>query len=645
MMMICVRLCSGTMNARRCIAGVALGVVSGAAVGGAPDPFTEEAADRGIEYITDQAQAFGQGLAFADLDDDGDPDVILIGRADGLVGVYENDGTGHFIDRSDSTGIELLLDTSGVIAGDYDDDGDLDVHIGRWGVTDVLLRNDGGFQFADVAGIAGVGDQRRAAGCAWGDYNLDGRLDLYVANRGGQLGQPNRLYHNNGDGTFTDVAGDLGVACGDDPTYQSAFLDFDRDGDADLYVATDKSIPCLPGGWRNRLFENVGGAFIDITEESGTEACVNAMCIAIGDFDGNGWPDLYSTNTPSGNALMVNNGDGTFQRFENIAGVASFLTGWGSVFFDYDNDGRLDLHVCNMLAPNRLYRRGPTWPCVDLASPLEVDVPGDSFCCAVADVDDDGDVDLLVQTVNEPVRLFINHEGEKRNWVKFDVIGEGSNRWAIGANIDALAGKTRQLREIIAGCNYKAQNELIQHIGLGDAGVVDEVTVMWPGGATRTLWNLPAGQTWTVYPEGKLADGDQDGDVDRDDVDVMSGCLGGPVQPGCEMMDINGDGMIDESDVDAFVARYEGPLTDCNGDGVLDVIEIIADGSLDDDRTGILDACEQRGDLDGSGAVASEDLEMLIEAWGPCGEPCPADLTGDGVVNVFDLLVLLANWD
>jgi len=369
------------------------------------------------------------------------------------------------------------------------------------------MRNEGDFVFSDHSVVARVSDEGFGVGSTWGDFDNDGWLDLYLANRSlttlaDPENIPNRLYRNLGDGTFLEVAGALGVDIleADNLTLQALFLDIENDSDADLYLSTDKG---SFGRMQNHLFENTGGAFTDVSVGSGANVSIDSMGVAVGDVDGNGFQDLYCTNIPFGNPLLLNQGNGRFVESAAVAGVEVFELGWGTAFFDFDNDGFLDLYVCNSQVPNHLYEYNGSWPTTNVAAALGVDDPGRSYGIAVADIDGDGDVDLLVQDDDERLKLYINHEGELRHWIKFDIVGEGHNLFAIGAQVRIRVGSAWQMREILAGGNnYKGQNELIVHFGLGDATTVDEAIITWPGGTTRTLTNLAADRTWQIDPLG-----------------------------------------------------------------------------------------------------------------------------------------------
>lgn len=473
---------------------------------GAIAPFTEEAVQRGIVYVMqDWPQSYGHtgfGCGFADLDGDGDPDIVLIGAATGSVGIFENDGTGTFIDRSQFNGIPTLPEGSAFVAGDYDSDGDLDLYFTQIGLRNVLLRNNGGFQFTDLFETANVGGSGASESACFGDYNGDGRLDLYVVNYHG-IGYdlPNKLYRNLGNGTFDDVAPALGV---DDAGlgYQAVWFDYDRDADLDLYLSNDKAVGSqLP----NQLWRNDGGQFVNVSQASGTNVALDSMGVACGDFDGNGWPDLYCTNVPGAggmnNPLLLNQGDGTFARAEGLWGVDNLFISWGAIFFDFDNDGLQDLYVNNMNDPNTLYRRTTALSSTEIGAVAMVTGNiGKSFSSAIADVDGDGDLDLLLNNLSGNVQLFINHEGQKRNWIRCRLVGSGNNVFAVGAGVGIRVGNTWQFQEILAGGNgYKGQNELTIHFGLDDATIVDEIVVYWPGGATTTAENIPANQVLTIF--------------------------------------------------------------------------------------------------------------------------------------------------
>lgn len=524
-----------------------------------PAMFTEEAAARGLDFVLAESSipnsGYG-GAAFIDLDADGDPDIVATGRSGGLLGIYENDGTGNFIDRSATAGTPLLERGAGICAADYDADGDQDLFITQLLRDDALLRNDGGFTFTDVTGAAGVGGEMGAGvAAAWGDYDGDGWLDLYVSNRTGSFlpdltPSPvrNRLYRNQGDGTFVDVAASVGVDAGLAPTLVSAFVDFDLDGDADIYVGNDKGFGCIQ--WTNYLYENVGGTFVDITAASNTESCTDTMGIAIGDYDGNGWPDFYCTNTPPdpGHALMLNNGDQTFDWVAEPAGVRGNALGWGCLFFDHDNDGDLAIYAVHSNAENHFYDWSETWPIPETAAQVGLDHDGISYNVSTADIDADGDLDLIVQDVFGPLKLFVNNEGSRRHWVRFRVVGENPNRDAIGAIVRCFVEGELQVSEVLAGGNnYRTQNELVAHFGLDDACTVDSVGVTWADGQTRTVIGYNADQTWSLYPPSMLGDSNMDGKITQFDLNTLLASVG-PVRPGTEIHDLNGDGRINARD-------------------------------------------------------------------------------------------------
>lgn len=611
---------------------VPAGLVTGTAWGGV-SPFTEEALERGLDFVMvgfPQPQGFdGQGAGFADLDGDGDADVIVVGSPSRRIGIFENLGGGTFVDRSVDSGIPLMLEQEGFAAADYDGDGRIDLYLTQDQKPNLLMKNLGGFQFQDVTATAGTGDDGPSTGASWGDFDGDGWLDLYVCNYSGFApgDPPNVLYRNNGDGTFDEVGEQLGVGSVA-LSFQSVWSDYDRDGDLDLYVSNDRG----PVGWTpNQLWRNDGGVFVDVSEQSGANVSLFSMGLAAGDFDRNLYPDFYvtdldgndctsntghpqPTSCPDGdpepyvgrNRLVLNLGDGSFVEFAEQAGVATYETGWGAVFFDFDNNGFKDLYVNNMWLPNSLYLNDGTFPCPEIAELAGVQASFDpsydpdnstsativSYSSAVADVDGDGAIDLLVNNVGHRAELFINHEGTERNYVRYSVVGEVPNLHAVGASIETTAGGTKQFDQNHAGGNgYLGQNELVIHVGLDAASQVDEAVVRWPShGPTRTLTDLPANETWTIYPPSRLCDVDGQGTVDHTDFVAFSACFESGFAPGCEMMDFDGDSSVEAYDLEDCFATVSG---DCNDNGTNDYLEILFDPGIDADVDGMIDCCAE----------------------------------------------------
>ncbi len=628
---------SGRPSAWNRLAACCLAIAASLGWASAQTPFVEQAVARGIDYTTGNEYQYGYGVGFADLDDDGDPDVIALGRSDGLIGIYENSGTGYFTDRSSGNGVPLFPGASGLASADYDGDGDLDLYITNVSGPNLLLRNDGAFTFTDTTAAAGVDDGAQGEGPAWGDYDGDGWLDLYLPNYSVAASAnpgPNRLYRNQGDGTFVDVLGATGMD-GDGYTFQARFLDYDEDGDADLYISNDR---CVETTITNRLWQNNGGAFTEVTSASQTGACIFSMGVAVGDFDRDLTQDLYATNLPFGNPLYLNQGNGMFTESAATAGVGSFAIGWGAIFFDFDNDAHQELYVCNDDAANRLYNHDGVWPSVDQANGYGVTSTAyHSFGSAVADIDDDGDLDLLVSNKPANIQLFVNKQGDQNNWVKFRVVGEAPNRFAVGAKVKIRTGVIEQVREVHSGTSYKSQDALPLHFGVEPATNVDEIEVTWPGGSvTRTLLDLDANETWTLYPPALLADADGDGNTDLADFFVFRSCstaVGGDLVPGCETMDLDGDADIDSADFVEFMLRYDGPIHDCDGNDIADLQDIL-DGTLTDGGNGVPDECETAGAPTGAtGAV-------LTLAKAPAGEITltwdPSCIPGDGDYEIYE---------
>ncbi len=598
-------------------------------------PFTQEAVSRGINYSVQGNPTvsgfYGYGCGAADLDGDGDQDVIVLGRSNGQVGIFENTGGGTFVNRSTTSGIANLPSGSSFATADFDGDGRTDIFITRVdGPTSRLYRGLGNFTWSNVTTAAGIDTTgRQSKSCAWGDFDNDGWVDLYVGNYVYPGSNPtlweNQLFRNKGDGTFESVGALRGVNT-QGATLQPIWTDADRDGWLDLYLSNDRGN--VPGAPPNQLWRNIGGTFVDVTPTCGAGLPLCSMGLACGDWNRDGLPDFYATNTVNSSPplygafpLLLSQGSATWSQGQAAWGVAfpsspppqgNNSWGWGCMFFDWNNDGYQDLYVCLDFAPNRLYQGSPTPPAVDVAPAANITglAANGNYSCAHLDADGDGDLDVLINPLATTAQLHINHEGETRSWVRFRVKGRWPNTAAIGANVDAVSGGLILYQEILAGGNgYLGQNEQIIHFGLGSETTLATATARWPsGGPSRAFSNVPAGTQWTLYPPEALGDADTDGDVDAADRAQMCEWLGQPVQPGREMMDFNGDWQIDSADASLFAQLHGQVVSDLNGDMQVD----------------------------------GADLGALLAGW--AGKSCLLDLNGDGYVDGADLGVLLANW-
>ena len=501
----------------------------------------------------------GAGVVVFDYNNDGWQDIYVASKPswsespdqiDGANALYRNDGNGAFTDVAAEAGVDELMGLSnGGCAADYDNDGDQDLYVTNWGASK-LFQNNGSGTFHDVTDLAGLGDpdpSYRSMGCAWGDYDRDGHLDFVVVRhmeesdmdaldlRAFYLAvRPLGLFHNNGDGTFTEIShllGDIGSP-GKIPGeygnlwgagFQPGWLDFDNDGDPDLYVVNDFGHDAQP----NVLWRNDGPAadatwqFEDISRNSRADVAMFGMGLAVGDYDLDGHFDLYVTNIED-NVLLRNNGDGltfTETAADAEAGMGAFQrrqrVSWGTVFFDYDNDGWEDLYVASghldsdpftnrRHQPNLLLRNTGEATFEDVSSISGADDRGVGRGVAYADFNNDGCLDLYVANLGlagdeaQSARLFQNSCAGNANWLQVRTVGTVSNRDGIGARVTLIADGRTQIREITAGSSNKSQNMLPAHFGLGSETRADSVQIRWPSGIVQTLHDVPANQQLTV---------------------------------------------------------------------------------------------------------------------------------------------------
>ena len=504
-------------------------------------------------------ESMSGGVLLIDYDRDGWPDIYFTNaptvdmmkkhqRARGAL--YHNNHDGTFTDVTDKAGIATpcALANGGAV-GDYNNDGWPDLYLTCLG-GNVLYRNNGDGTFTDVTAKAGVADGRNSMGAAFGDYDNDGFVDLMVTNyvsfhldklpgfggiptckyRGldvqcgprGLTGDGDALFHNNGDGTFTDVSKSAGV---DDPNgYYGlgvTWVDFNNTGRQDIFINNDAT--------PNYLYKNEGnGKFTEIGLESGTavsqdgaeQAC---MGLAIGDYLHKGYPSIFITNfSDEYDTLYRNDGDWSFEDVSYKSGEAlpsmPFVK-WGNAFIDVDNDGWLDLFAVT----GHVYPQAASLPATaGYSQPklLQLNQKDGTFCdasaqagpalterrvsrgVAVGDLFNDGQVDIVIEDLDGKPMILRNHGVAGNHWVSFELSGTKSNRLAIGARLKIVADGITQTEQIHSGGSYLSQHDLRVHFGLGTSTKIGSVEIHWPSGVVDVLKDLAADQFYSVL-EGK----------------------------------------------------------------------------------------------------------------------------------------------
>jgi hypothetical protein len=552
------RLCAGCVLAALALAAAAL---SGEAELGFS--FANVAREAGLSAVTVFGgretnryllETTGCGAAFLDYDNDGWLDAVLVNGTT-LEGfpkgeeptnhLYRNRGDGTFQDVTPQSGLAASGWGQGVCAGDYDNDGWQDLYITYYGQSR-LYRNRSGAGFEDVTLAAGLVERRTrwGTGCAFLDYDRDGRLDLFAANyidldlktaptpesglcryKGipvacgppGLPGGKNVLYRNRGDGTFEDVSERAGVTA-TSSTYGLgvATLDFDDDGWLDLYVANDSNPSALYRNLGDGRFEDVGvRAGCALSQDGKPQA---GMGVAVGDYDRNGTLDIFKTNFAGDTSTLYLNAGGGFcedRTFAGGIGVNTRWLGWGVGFLDLENDGWLDLFLVNghvypevwQLQTEAAYkqrkvvyrnRRDGGFEDVSerLGPPLSEPRAGRG--AALGDYDNDGDVDVLVNNVHEAPDLYRLDTRGGNHWLTLRLVGTRSNRSAIGARVACRAGGATQVDEVRGGGSYASQSDLRVHFGLGAATRVDRLEVRWPSGLREEWLEQPADRVLTL---------------------------------------------------------------------------------------------------------------------------------------------------
>lgn len=453
--------------------------------------------------------------------------------------LYRNNGDGTFTDVTNHAGVGHPGWGMGACAGDYDNDGWVDLYVTVFG-RNVLYRNNGNGTFSNVTDKAGVGDGRWSTGCAFGDYDNDGWLDLFVANyvdfslknlpefgrgrfceyRGvkvqcGPRGLPGAgdvLYHNNRDGTFTDVSTSAGVS--DLRGYYGlgvAWFDFNDDGWLDLFVANDATPNYLYRNNGNGTFTEVAyPAGVAVNEDGHEQAC---MGVTVADYNHDGIFDIFVTNfSEEYNTLYRGDGKGRFTDVSHSSRTAITsvpYVGWGTKFFDYDNDGWVDLLVVNghvypqvegagvgteYRQRKLLYRNNRDGTFTEVAEEIGSALLQKrvSRGAAFGDLDNDGDVDVVVNDLDGPPMILRNDGRNRNRAILIRTVGVTSNRDGIGARATVRVGNLVQKDEVRSGGSYLSHNDLRLHFGVGHAETIDQLEIRWPSGRVDRLTKVPA---------------------------------------------------------------------------------------------------------------------------------------------------------
>jgi len=534
--------------------------------------FTDITLESGIDFRHHQAdeiidslpQVMGSGVCLLDYDNDGYLDIYFVNGSgfSNYYGskpwwykqpsniLYRNRGNGTFTDVTQKSGVGYTGWGMGCSVGDFNNDGYSDIYITNYG-SNVLYKNNGNGSFSNITDSSGVGGAKKkwSTSAAWVDYDNDGWLDLYVLNyikydkymnppepsssfkNAGNLlmnskiytSAPNILFHNNKDGTFTEVTKKAGVEDSPGKGLGVVFSDMDSDGDQDVYIVND--------GARNMLYKNNGdGIYTDIGGEAHVDTPLSGMGVSVGDYDHDGDFDIFSTYASNDTSILYRNRliDGNNQTnyknslllfkdvtIESMLGedVSVGYFGWGTGFIDYDNDGYLDIFVANgdpspdfdnprttIGQRNQLFHnnRAGGFAEVSKSAGSGFDIMRSSRGAAFGDLDNDGDIDIVINNNNEFANVLRNDGGNNRNWLNIKLTGTRSNKNGIGAFVKMTAGKLQQINEVRSGSSYLSQSDTRLHFGLGVEKSIDRIDIRWPSGLTQSIKEVDANQFITI---------------------------------------------------------------------------------------------------------------------------------------------------
>ncbi len=465
--------------------------------------FEESANYFGVD-VSYGLSTLGGGVSFHDFDGDGWDDLTFATGEGSEILFFRNTGT-RFVPVD--LGIRDTFKNKQVLWVDYDNDGDKDLFATSIIGPNRLYENNGNLIFKDVTEGSGLLlDDLYSYGAAFGDIDNDGDLDLIITHRDvDSKNQWNYLYENR-DGVFVDITVSAGLSLENDLSFCASFFDYNKDGFQDIYISNDKYTRS------NKLYKNLGNnTFEDVSESSGAGIAIDAMSTTIGDYNADGWLDIYVTNTTGGNQQLRNNGDGTFTNVAEDIGTAMYSIGWGAVFLDAENDGDLDLYVSGMLdgsdsrLPSAFYKNdGGTY-----TIPSNIGFNGDtrkSFANAIGDVNNDGYPDITVMNDTEDNFLWRNTSTNTGNWIKFILEGTVGHKSGVGSWIEVYSNGKTQYRYTLCGEGYLGQNSAFEFVGLGEATAVDSVKVKWLSGVENVIEDLNANEHYKIVEGSNTAE-------------------------------------------------------------------------------------------------------------------------------------------
>jgi len=494
----------------------------------------------GDEHLSNVIESVGSGCAFFDFNQNGHLDLYIANgsfhdvissgdRPQTLSGnvLYENLGNGRFRNITNRAGVGDTGYSMGLAVADFSNNGYPDIYITNHG-PNVLYQNNGDGSFTDVTERTGVAGDKSSAGAVWLDFNNNGLLDLYVANYvefnpelnlvyapdgyPGPLnfpGQPDVLYRNNGDGTFTDVTEEMGVYNRTGRAMGVGSLDFNGDGYPDIFVAND--------AMANYFYRNNGGTgFTDIAIRSGLAfnrggEATASMASSFADYTGNGLIDLLVTDD-SYNSLYENQGGGLFRDVSFPSGIAVASgqhVGWAGGFIDYNNNMMNDIFIVNGELKHLHGQEDHLFENMGNGTFREVSgEQGPYFSRAMVgrggcfgDYDNDGDIDVFIVNLHEEAVLLRNDIGNRNNWILINLVGTESNRDGIGATVRITTGEITQTAQKTGGGQYLSNNDPRLHFGLSDHEVIDRIEISWPSGIEQILENVEVNQILTIEEE------------------------------------------------------------------------------------------------------------------------------------------------